>query len=65
MEIGCIYCCKYNHKPKETKMKKAVLFLLAAFLLLGSIAVPAYSAVIKNPIVVLGDDPPVPPPPPR
>jgi hypothetical protein len=45
-------------------MKKAALFILAAFLLVSSIAIPAYSAVIRNPIVVLDDDPPVPPPPP-
>ncbi|MDO9067962.1 MAG: hypothetical protein Q7W05_05855 [Deltaproteobacteria bacterium] len=46
-------------------MKKVVLFLLAAFLLLSAIAIPAYSAIIKNPITVLDDDPPVPPPPPK
>ncbi|MBI5805162.1 hypothetical protein HZA73_03870 [candidate division TA06 bacterium] len=45
-------------------MKKASLFLLAAFLLISSIAIPAYSAVINKPIIVLGDDPvPLPPPP--
>ncbi|MDO9391524.1 MAG: hypothetical protein Q7U71_07120 [bacterium] len=45
-------------------MKKAVLFILAAFLLISSIAVPVYSAVINKPIVVMGDDPiPLPPPP--
>ena len=46
-------------------MKKAVLFLLAAFILGSAIAIPAYSAVVKNPIVVLSDDPVPPPPPPR
>jgi len=45
-------------------MKKAVLFFLATFLLISSIAVPSYAATIKRPIVVLGGDPiPLPPPP--
>jgi hypothetical protein len=54
-----------KHKPKEIKMKKVLFLVLAAFILTSAIAIPAYSAVIKNPIVVLGDDPVPPPPPPR
>lgn len=47
-------------------MKKAVLFLLAAFLMISSIAAPVYSAVINKPVVVMGGDDPLPlPPPPR
>ncbi|MHB8157439.1 MAG: hypothetical protein ACYDEQ_08620 [Desulfocucumaceae bacterium] len=47
-------------------MKKATLFILAAFLLLSAIAIPAYSAIINKPITILdGDDPVPPPPPPR
>jgi hypothetical protein len=52
-------------KPKETKMKKVLFLVLAALLLTSAIAIPAYSAIITNPIVVLGDELPVPPPPPR
>ncbi|MBI4726133.1 hypothetical protein HY768_02725 [candidate division TA06 bacterium] len=45
-------------------MKKAVFLALAAFLLVSAIAIPAYSAIIKKPIVVLDGDPvPTPPPP--
>jgi len=47
-------------------MKKAVLFTLAAFLLISSIAVPAYSAIINKPITIFDSGDPVPlPPPPR
>jgi hypothetical protein len=46
-------------------MKKALFLALAAFILTSAIAIPAYSAVITKPIVVLGGDPPVPPPPPK
>ena len=45
-------------------MKKAALLSLAAFLLISAIAIPAYSAIITKPVVVMGDDPiPLPPPP--
>ena len=45
-------------------MKKVMFLILAAFLLVSAIVAPAYSAVIKNPIVVLEGDPiPLPPPP--
>jgi hypothetical protein len=47
------------------KMKKVLFLVLAALLLTSAIAIPAYSAVIKNPIVVMGDDPVPPPPPPK
>lgn len=46
-------------------MKKAVLFTLAAFLLISAIAIPAYSAIITKPIVIMTDDPVPPPLPPR
>jgi hypothetical protein len=60
-ELDYIYRCK----PKEIKMKKVLFLVLAALLLTSAIAIPAYSAIITNPIVILGDDLPVPPPPPR
>lgn len=47
-------------------MKKATLFILAAFLLISSIVVPAYSAIITKPVIIMGDGDPIPlPPPPR
>jgi len=46
-------------------MKKAVLFFLAAFLLISAIAIPAYSAIISKPVVIMGDEPLPTPPPPR
>ena len=44
-------------------MKKAVLFTLAAFLLISAIAIPAYSAVSTKPVVMTDDPVPLPPPP--
>jgi hypothetical protein len=53
-----------NLKTKEIKMKKVLFLVLAGLLLTSAIAIPAYSAIITNPIVVLGDGDPLPPPPP-
>ena len=45
-------------------MKKVVFLVLAAFLLVSAIAIPAHSAIINKPIVVLDGDPyPIPLPP--